>query len=382
MVEESWAGESATSNPTLMDPVSERHTFAAARRFHARGMAETSFLPCYEDYVSESPIASSLQGDCVYTHFLAGPEYVLVALFKVFGDSDDALMRMRLLPLLLVLAAALALALAARRHALDGWPWGAPLLLAGLLTSPALSFWSLSLYGHGYSNACILAALALGLVASDPPAAGPGRWLLMVAALLLGGFSNLFLVEAAFVVFAAPLVGYLIAGGEASRRFVLQLTLLVAVGLCVVWLVHLAQVAHHLGSWSLAIEDQLGTALLRAENRGEMGRLGMLSALSKAASGMFPVGALFMLASGLFAAWLHRSGSRVRRRRAGALLLACFGCYLFPVMFNHHAVLHMYRLPRIFLLLFAASLLVWLCLAQERLRRDRIGQAESVVGSD
>ena len=383
MVEESWAGNKATSNPTLgEDPVSEKLTFAAARLFHARGMSETSFLPCYEGYVSESPISSSRPGDCVYTHFLAGPEYVLVALFKVFGDSDDALMRMRLLPLLLVLAAALALVLAARRYALNGWTWGAALLLAGLLTTPALSFWSLSLYGHGYSNACILAALALGLAASDPPVAGPRRWLLMVAAFLLGVLSNLFLLEAAFVVFAAPLVGCLVAGGKGSRRFVFLLTSLVAVGLCVVWLVHLAQVAHHLGSLSLAFEDQIGTALLRAESRGDAGRLEMLVDLNEAAAVMFPVGALFMLASGLFASWLHRSESRMRRRGVGALLLAGLACCLFPMAFNQHAVLHMFRLPRIFLLLYAASLLIWLCLAEERLRSDRTGQAKAVVGSD
>jgi len=365
MLDESWAG--GPVNAALVDPVSEKLTFAAARRFHARGLAEKSYLPCYEGYVSESPISASLEGDCVYTHFLPGPEYVLAALFAVFGDSDEALMRMRLLPLLLVLASALALALAVRRYALGGWDWGAPLLLGGLLVTPALSFWSLSLYGHGYSNACILAALALGLVASDPRAAGRGRWVVLSTAFLLGWLSNLFLIEAAFVVCAAPVVGHLLVREPHSRRLALQLSAAVAAGLCLVWLVHLAQVAHHLGSLSLALEDQLGTALLRTETRAESGRAGMLCALSAAGGPMFGVGALSMLASGLFAAWLQRSRGP-GRRLAKALLLAAAAAIVFPMLFGHHAVLHLDRLPRIFLGLFAAWGIVLLSLAEERLR--------------
>jgi len=365
MVEESWAGGQVST--TLVDPVAEELTFAAARRFHSGGMAETSFLPCYEGFASESPISDRLTGDCVYTHFLPGPEYVLAALFAVFGDSDEALMRMRLLPLLLVLAAALGLVLAAVRYALGGWRWGAGLLLVGLLVPPAVSLWSLSLYGHGYSNACILAALALGLVASDPPARGARRTLLVVAAFFLGALSNLFLLEAAFVVCAAPLVGYLLGRGPAPRRLALQLTGWVLAGLCVAWLVHLGQVAHHLGSLSLALEDQFGTAMLRAENRGAPSRFGMFSAVSEATAGMFGIGALPMLVTGVLAAWLHRSAGGQRRRCAQALLLAALACYLFPLLLKHHGVLHMYRLPRIFLLLFACWLVVWTSLVQERL---------------
>jgi hypothetical protein len=377
MLDESWAG--GPVNPALVDPVSEKLTFAAARRFHARGLSEKSYLPCYEGYVSESPISGFLEGDCVYTHFLPGPEYVLAALFAVFGDSDEALMRMRLLPLLLVLAAALALALAVRRYTLGGWPWGAPLLLAGLLVTPALSFWSLSLYGHGYSNACILAALALGLVASEPRAAGRGRWALVGAAFLLGCLSNLFLLEAAFVVCAAPLLGHLLVREPGSRRLALQLSAAVAAGLCLVWLVHLGQVAHHLGSLSLALEDQLGTALLRTETCPGSGRAGMLCALSAAGGPMFGVGALSMLASGLFAAWLQRR--RGPGRRLGqALLLAAAAAIVFPMLFGHHAVLHLDRLPRIFLGLFAAWLVAWLSLAEERLRTGSHIQSEA--GSD
>ena len=363
MVEESWAG--GPVNATLIDPLAEELTIGAARSFQEHGFAPTSGLPCYEDFVTETPIASTLETGCAYTHFLPGPEYALLVLLAVFGDSNEALMRMRIVPLLLVLAAALALVLVARRRVFDDWPLAAPLLLAGLLAAPGVHFWSLSIYGHGYSNACILAALALGLMAG--PGAAPRKGLLLAGAFVVGCLSNLFLVEGAFVVCAAPLVGSLLIPSSGSRRLGAQLSVMVGLGLLFAMVVHVVQVAHHLGSLSLALEDQLGTALLRAESREGPGRLGILVASSGVAGTMFGPTALSMVASGLLACWLIRNGDGRRSRFAAALLLSTGAAYLFPVLLKHHSVLHLYRVPRVFLLLFAVWLLCWLALVHERL---------------
>ncbi len=364
MVEESWAGGPVTA--TLVDVTSEQLTIGAARLFRTVGFAPTSGLPCYEDFSTETPIKPILEQGCAYTHFLPGPEYALVLLMAVFGESDEALMRMRIVPLLIVLAAALSLAWAARREVFAGWPSSAPLLLAGLLSVPGVHFWSLSIYGHSYSNACILAALALGLLAG--PSRRAPKAALFGAAFLLGVFSNLFLLEGAFVVFVAPLVGSLLARGSGSRRLGIYLSLVVGVGLLFVMVVHLAQVAHHLGSLALAWEDKVGTALLRAESRHGPGRLGILFAVSKVGGTMYGLSALALLASGLLACWLQQEGQGQRCRCATALMLSAGAAFLFPLLLKHHCVLHLYRVPRIFLLLFAVWLLCWLLLVSERLR--------------
>ena len=363
MVEESWAGGPVKA--TLVDATAEELTIGAARSFRENGFAPTSGLPCYEGFITETPIASTLETGCAYTHFLPGPEYALLVLLAVFGDTNEALMRMRIVPLLLVLAAALALVFMARRRVFDDWPLVAPLLLAGLLAAPGVHFWSLSIYGHGYSNACILGALALGLTAD--PAAAPRRGLLFAGAFVLGCLSNLVLLEGAFVVCAAPLVGSLLIRGAGPRRLGLQLSAMVGLGLLFAMVAHVAQVAHHLGSLSLALEDQWGTALLRAESREGPGRLGILWASSRVAGTMFGPSALGMVASGLLACWLIRSRDGRRGRFAAALRLSGGSAYLFPLLLKHHCVLHLYRVPRIFLLLFAVWLLCWLALIYERL---------------
>ena len=367
MLEEAWAGGAVSA--TLVDAVSEELTIGAARIFREVGFSPTSGLPCYEGFVSETPIWSQLETGCAYTHFLPGPEYALLVLFAIFGDSDEALMRMRIVPLLLVLAAALALVLTARRRVFQDWPLGGSLLLAGVLAAPAVHFWSLSIYGHSYSNACILGALALGLSAG--PNAVPRKVPLFVAAFTLGVLSNLFLLEGAFVVCAAPLVGGLLTRGTGSRRLAASLSVMVGLGLLFVMVLHIAQVAHHLDSLSLALKDQLGTAALRAESRHGPSRLGMIGAFSEVAATMYGISALAMLASGLLACWLQRSADGQRLRYAVALLLSGGAAYLFPILLKHHSVLHLYRVPRVFLLLFAVWLICWLVLMRDRLANDR-----------
>jgi hypothetical protein len=363
MVDESWAG--GPVNATLVDAVSEELTIGAARIFREVGFSPTSGLPCYEGFVSETPILGVLETGCAYTHFLPGPEYALLVLFAVFGDSDEALMRMRIVPLLLVLIAALCLVIAARRRVLQGWSLGAVFLLAGVLAAPGVHFWSLSIYGHSYSNACILGALALGLSAG--PSAAPRKVPLFVAAFLVGVLSNLFLLEGAFVVCAAPLVGGLLSRGAGSRKLAASLSVVVGLGLVFVMLLHVAQVAHHLDSLSLALKDQFGTAALRAESRHGPGRLAMIGAFSDGATTMYGISALAMLGSGLLACWLQRNADGQRLRFTVALLLSAGAAYLFPILLKHHTVLHLYRVPRVFLLLFVVWLICWLVLVRDRL---------------
>ncbi|MBJ95763.1 MAG: hypothetical protein CMP23_14980 [Rickettsiales bacterium] len=361
MTDESWAGGPVSA--TLVDAASEELTFGAARIFREVGLSRTSGLPCYQGFNSETPIHAVLASDCVYTHFLPGPEYAVLALMSVFGESDEALMKMRIVPLTIVLGLAALLVLVAAARMGFSWPLAAPLVLAALVAVPGLRFWSLSLYGHSYSNACILAALTLGLAAGALPTR---RGLLLAAAFVIGALSNLFLLEGAFVVFVAPLVGALLAGGAKPFRLGARLSVVVGLGLLFAFVVHLLQVAHHLQSLPLALEDQLGTALLRAESRGGPGRLALLLEVSEETALFYGLGALPMLLTGLLACWLSRATDGRRGRYAVALLLAAGAALMFPLLLKHHSVLHLYRVPRVFLLLFVVWLLVWLSLLAER----------------
>ncbi|HCP44909.1 MAG TPA: hypothetical protein DIU15_02620, partial [Deltaproteobacteria bacterium] len=57
-------------------------------------------------------------------------------------------------------------------------------------------------------------------------------------------------------------------------------------------------------------------------------------------------------------------------RGATALGLAALAGYIYPMVFKHHAVLHMYRVPRLFVLLYATFVLVCVAAAAAWIQRD------------
>ncbi|HCP44908.1 MAG TPA: hypothetical protein DIU15_02615, partial [Deltaproteobacteria bacterium] len=190
-------------------------------------------------------------------------------------------------------------------HALGGWRWAPTVLCGLLLIAPGTWYWSLSLYGHSYSTACTLLGLCLGLRATQSAdQANPSRGLLAWA-VALGFVSNYMLLEACFVVCAAPLVAHLLARPRAPLRAGLRVSVAVGVGLTIAFVVHLGQVAIVFDSLAMALEDQVQTAARRMAERRPPHRPELFFRLSEAAAEMFIVQALPMLGVGLLAVWLR-----------------------------------------------------------------------------
>ncbi|MEE2830195.1 MAG: MMPL family transporter [Myxococcota bacterium] len=349
--DESSEAESLTAG--LIDAESEVLTFAAVRHFHEEGFSGSSFLPVYVGYDSLTPAREELR-DGVYTHFLPGPEYSLFVLTSLFGDGPGALQRIRLFPALLVLLALVFFVGTAQREALGDWRWGAPLLAGILGASPAVYEASISLYGHSYSNACLLVGLGLGMLVGrsapeqDSPRARHG---LLFAGFTLGLLSNLMLIEAAFATLVAPAVGWLLCPRRGGLRLLAKLSLAILAGEVLIFLIHFGQVAWHLNSISLAFADQTGSAALRAVNHGNsLTRL--FGDFSQGTKQMFHLGLPALLAlSGLVALC---PGPVSRRRRCLALSSALLAGLLFGALFPEHWANHQYRLPRLLLPLYAA----------------------------
>jgi len=358
------------ASPGLVDADSELLTIAAVRYFRKHGLLSTMGLQHYDGFWSDTPVAHP-SGDPIYTHYLPGPEYALLGLVGLAGDSRNALIRLRLVPSALVLLSVLVLGFVARTHAFCGWRWAPPLVCGLLLVVPGTWYWSLSLYGHSYSTACTLLGLALGFAAAHSEGQSGQHRRLLLAGVALGFVSNYMLLEACFVVCAAPLVAFLLASRRAPVGFGLQVAVAVGIGLTLAFALHLVQVALVFESFSMAVEDQFQTALRRMAEKRPPHRPELLLRLSEAAGQMFVVEALPMLGAGLVAVWAFSQERWRRQRGVAAVALATIAAYVYPMLFKHHAVLHMYRVPRLFVLLYATFILILVAMLCGWSQRDQ-----------
>jgi hypothetical protein len=348
------------------DAGSEWRSYLGAREFLAEGFGPTAGLPRYGPHSSRDSGSEAILRSDVYTHYLPGPDYVLAAGIAVLGDEPASLAWIRLLPLLHVVLAVLALVRVAEWTLWGGHRLIAPLVAFALLFTPAMRPWALSLHGHAYTSAYLLLGLALGLAGAQ---GGRLRWL-RLAAFVLGFLSNYMLLTAAFVVCAAPLVGAMLAGRDwRSAREGFWLAVLTGLGLTAAFGVHFLQVASLFGLRE-AVRGQLGVAGVRLSPAWPGWRTELLVSYELRVGRFFHVGlASLMLALGLAGAWLFAGPASRRIRLACAALIASAASWAWIFAVPGHSLHHKHVNPRLFLLLFACSLLSLGAAAATRLPR-------------
>lgn len=349
------------------DTTSEALTVDATHIFVEQGFKPSAGLVIYKSLKTEGPLAEFLQKTGIYTHFFPGPEYALSIPFSLVKDERVAIALGRIPPLMLVFLSILLFAWLCEARTFNNWAWGKSILAAWIFSTPGIYSWAPSIYGHGYSTACVFFGLCLGLKSGDELSRKSAKWLRALAFML--GFTVIYmLLEGVLIAVAAPLVGSLLYARSKKPREGLILSVFVGLGVASAFLVHFIQVAVALGSVHNAWLDQLGIALNRTEQRNQITRMQMLGQWSRHGGDQFRVDALTMLLTGLFAAWLH-FGDRVRRTRlALAVLLACVAAYAFPLLLKVHSETHFWRVNRVFQLLLATFAAVMVSLAADHIQ--------------
>lgn len=352
------------------DATSEEYIMNGAKNFIEQGFAVTWGLPKYDGTMTETPV-KKIYDMKVYTHFLPGPDYLVAGFYKIFGINGTAIKAARIFSILILFIALLVFSLRASRVLIPSSTWtiGGPVFFfTALWTAPAVYKWSGSLFGHPLSSAMILFSIILGFSSKT----SLRTWVLAIG---VGVISNLFLLEGAFVTAAGPLIGALLAGKCSNPNAIkraLGLSVAVGVGLLAIWLIHFAQVAFFLESWTLAIQDQIGTALSRGDIRENPTRIQMLGRVSEAVGSHFRVGAFSMFVFGGFCLWLAcpKKESVVGKQLMTALLIAGFSSYCFPLLMVLHSYVHLFRVPRLFLLEYVVFITVTAKVIQWRVGRQ------------
>lgn len=351
------------------DVMSENLTVDASKRFIRegwKGALETGFLPVYQGFRTHSPVFLGAKEDHVYTHFFPGPEYVLTPFLAIFGTSDRALAAARFIPILAQFFAILLLGNLLFSRVFGRHPWSRPAFLLWVFIAPAIYAWGANLYGHVYSTVCIMLAFALGLMCGDQKV--NSRRLDFFAA-LVGFISIYMLLEGVFSTAAAPLVASLLVSHKHWKKG-FRLSVFVGVGCTIGYLLHFVQIAVALNDFGLAWLDQFGTAEHRSVTQGGYNRIQMLGRYSKHVGNLFRTNGLTMLFVGGFACWLHFRSSQQRIGMGVALFLSCIAGFVFPMIFRLHSVVHDYRVPRAFVLMFLAYITIMISLFVNRDRAD------------
>jgi len=334
------------------DATTEGFALGAANRFLSDGLAKTCGLPTIPPFETETPI-EKIRKSYVYTHFLPGPEYFSFIVFKIFGYSLTSIAWSRLVPMFFVLISILLFVIVCEKRLFNNWPWGKVILAPWLFSLPGIYLWAITHHGNAFSTAFIIFSLTIGLLAGDEVIKENRRYrlLLLASAFFVGFMSNFMFLEGAFVTFIAPIVGVLITDNYKNWREGLWLCFFTGCGLFAAWFIHFLQVAAFVGSLSDAWIDQIGTALLRAEDRQPPSRIQMIGKFSEYAGHHFRVGGLTMLFTGFFGAWLMFVNNARKRAICLSLFLALIFSYMFPMLMKHHSIIHSFRVPRIFVLM-------------------------------
>ena len=335
-----------------LDGQSERNSSDGARHFVQDGFRATSFLARYESPLNLNSGSAAIGGSNIYTHYFPGPDYVLAASYALFGADATVFQWTRLVPLAHVLGSVLLFLALAQRRLWPGDPWITVAMAALMLLPPAVRDWTLSLHGHAYSSAYVLLGLCLGLSADE---GRPERWRLG-GAFVLGLLSNYMLLTAAFVVFAAPLVGSLLSPDGRSHRAGFWSSIMVGLGLVTAFGLHFLQIASQFG-WSEARLDQFGVLAFRSAGGGTGVSLGELFGQYQTdVTRFFGLSPLAMMLIGLWMAFCYPGQRRSRLRLALAVILAGSASWTWIFVMRQHAFEHGHVNPRIFLLVYVCGL--------------------------
>ena len=346
------------------DGMSEDLSRTGARNFVKHGFSYSAGLQIWPGFPIETEY-ESLKERAIYTHYFPGPDYVLTAVFAIFGESDESFRWARLIPMFLILSSLLLLTYAAEKTVFKNWKWGRFWFLLLVIFVPGLRWWAINLHGHAYSSACVFVGLSLGMLSTLPDFRQRSKQLLLLAsAFAIGVVSNYALLTGAFIVCASPIVGQLLCDMRNSKKESfdfkngLGLSFTVGLGLVAAWIIHLGQVAVVLGSWADAWHEQMSIASARAmvERSNNPTRLMLIGRYSDLASRFFFFKALTMLPLTYYLAWLHRPP---RMRLCLASTVAILACYAWILLLKNHSIDHPHVNPRVFMLLyvcFAATL--------------------------
>ena len=350
------------------DTTSEALTVDATKIFVEQGFKPSAGLVIYKALKTEGPLGDLLRETGIYTHFFPGPEYLLTLPFSLVKNEGRAIAMGRILPLLLVFFSILLFAWLCEKRVFKGWEWGKAILAAWIFCTPGIYSWAPSIYGHGYSTACVFFGLCLGLKSGDELSA-KSAGILRAVSFALGFVVIYMLLEGVIITVVAPLVAGLLVAKPKRPREALILSACVGFGVLSAFLVHFIQVAVALGSVHNAWLDQVGIAINRTAQRNQITRMQMIGQWSRYGGDQFRVDALTMLMVGLFAAWLHLGdaveGEVKRLRLAFALVLACVSAYAFPLLLKVHSETHFWRVNRVFQILLATFATVMVSLAAD-----------------
>ena len=335
-----------------LDAQSEKNSSYGAERFVRDGFGGTSFLARYDSALNLDSGSAVIRESDIYTHYFPGPDYVLAAVYAVFGTGETVLRWSRLLPLAHVLVAVLLLLALAERRLWPGREWITTVMFALALYPPALRDWSLSVHGHSYSSAYIMLGLSLGLLGGE----GRHRPWRIAAAFVLGFLSNYMLLTGAFVVCAAPLVGSLLVPDRRSQGFAVALSGTVGLGLLAAFGVHYLQIVSQFG-WSEAWRDQFGVFTARA-SVGVPGTSAMelFYQYKTEVLRYFGITPVVMLLIGLWGSVGYPGSARARLALGLGVTLAFASSWAWIFLMRQHSFEHWHVNPRIFLLVYLSCL--------------------------
>jgi hypothetical protein len=352
----------------IADPFSEANALRAGEGYVEQGFSRNYGLPMvgYGDQFPETGFG--LQGTAVYTHYPPGPDLLVGALTKLFGEQRAG--RYRSAPLIVGLLSLGAFAgLLTRAFG----ALAAAGLLAGCALAPMFSNMMHGLHYQGYALGLFLVELGILIRLLGPRAVD--RSARHFAALWALGFLQGWLsFDYCFLVTLAPLpLAILFRPPGALRRTALSILLLGA-GFTLAHGLHFAQVAAYLGGVGPALADLLGSAQSRLGEPSWADRLELVGqyATVQASRPEYFSWALPLVTIGSLALVILNRGTltvfeparlrfawHVRRgRSAGALAAAWCISLLWVAVMWEHALDHTHFVPRHYFLFYFVCLLV------------------------
>lgn len=342
----------------------------ASENFIDEGFTKRVGLPVYRGYPNESPI-ERLREERVYAHLLPGPEYVLTAFYAVFGKTDRIFQLSRFFPLLLQLVTITLLAMILEREYFDRWPWAKVVISLGLFFIPAQKNWVLQLAGQSIAYSFIFALAALSVVSAHDERRASGARL---AAAFLIGYASLYnWLPFCFAVASVPLAITLLSPRETPNvRAATFLTLAAFIGLGMAFITRLIQIAIYLGSFSQAIQSQVGIAKLRVARTVAETHVSVLQVIgrySHAIEPFFYIKAFTLIVIAAFVLWLCDRSIKIRRRWFAGLMVSAIGAFMFGALMRNFAMAHQHLHPRTFVVFFLCGILVAIHVAVDKAKQ-------------
>lgn len=342
----------------------------ASENFIDEGFTKRIGLPVYKGYPNESPI-ERLREERVYAHLLPGPEYVLTAFYSAFGKTDRVFQMSRFFPLVLQLITIVLLAVVLEREYFDRWPWAKVVIALSLFFIPAQKNWVLQIGGQSIAYALIflMAIVAIRSAHDDRRVS----WPRMLGAFSLGYASLYNWLPFCFAVASVPLAMALLSPRDRPNiRAALFLTVATLAGLGAAFFTRLTQIAVYLGSFSEAIQSQVGIAKLRVARTVAETHVSVIQVVgrySHAIEPFFYIKAFTLIVIAAFVLWLCDRSAEVRRRWFAGLFVSAFGAFLFGALMRNFAMAHQHLHPRTFVAFFLCGIVVALHVAVEKAKQ-------------